>query len=407
MIDLQKIRADFPILSRDVHPGKQLVYLDSSATSQKPESVIESMDSFYRTSNANIHRGIHVLAEEATALYEQSRLNIANFIGARSPREIIFTRNTTESINLVAHAWARKFLNAGDLILLSEMEHHSNLVPWFMLAKEKGIRIEYIPLTPQNLLDLDKYQQLLQKGPKLVAFTHMSNVLGTINPVKPMVEMSHRAGALVLVDAAQSVPHFPVNVNYLEVDFLAFSAHKMCGPSGIGVLFGHESLLEKMDPFLGGGDMIKKVTLDGFIPNELPYKFEAGTPAIAEVIGFGAAVDYLSQIGMDSIAEHEKEITRYTMECLSNLKWVQVIGPTLEFKGGVVSFLVDGIHPHDVAQVLDSEGIAIRAGHHCAMPLHQKLGIPASSRASFYLYNTKEEVDKLVIALNKVRQIFA
>jgi cysteine desulfurase/selenocysteine lyase len=248
MINLQKIRADFPILGRDVHPGKPLVYLDSSATSQKPEVVIESMDSFYRTSNSNIHRGIHVLAEEATALYEQARLKIANFIGARSPREIIFTRNTTESINLVAHAWARKFLNAGDLILLTEMEHHSNLVPWFMLVKEKGIRIEYIPLTFQGLLDLDKYQQLLQKEPKFVAFTHMSNVLGTINPVKPMVEMAHRAGATVLVDAAQSVPHFPLNVNYLEVDFLAFSAHKMCGPTGVGVLFGQEAILEKMDP---------------------------------------------------------------------------------------------------------------------------------------------------------------
>jgi cysteine desulfurase/selenocysteine lyase len=406
MINLQKIRADFPILGRDVHPGKPLVYLDSSATSQKPEVVIESMDSFYRTSNSNIHRGIHVLAEEATALYEQARLKIANFIGARSPREIIFTRNTTESINLVAHAWARKFLNAGDLILLTEMEHHSNLVPWFMLVKEKGIRIEYIPLTFQGLLDLDKYQQLLQKEPKFVAFTHMSNVLGTINPVKPMVEMAHRAGATVLVDAAQSVPHFPLNVNYLEVDFLAFSAHKMCGPTGVGVLFGQEAILEKMDPFLGGGDMIKKVTYEGFIPNEIPYKFEAGTPAIAEAIGFGAAVDYLSQIGMDSIAEHEKEITRYVLECLSNLKWLRVIGPPLEYRGGVVSFVVEGIHPHDVAQVLDSEGIAIRAGHHCAMPLHQKLGIPATSRASFYLYNTKQEVDKLVIGLNKVRQIF-
>jgi cysteine desulfurase/selenocysteine lyase len=407
MINLQKIRADFPILTREVHPGKPLIYLDSGATSQKPVAVIESMDAFYRNSNANTHRGIHVLAEEATELYEQARLKISNFIGARSPREIVFTRNTTESINLVMHAWGRKFLNAGDLILLSEMEHHSNMVPWFMLAKEKGIRIEYIPMTTQGLLDMEKYQKLLKNEPKLVSFTHMSNVLGTINPVKPMVEMAHRAGAMVLVDAAQSVPHFAVNVNFLEVDFLAFSAHKMCGPTGIGVLFGREALLEKMDPFLGGGDMIKKVTYEGFIPNEIPYKFEAGTQAIAETIGFGAAVDYLSQIGMDSIAEHEKEITRYALECLSNLKWVQVLGPSLEYKGGVVSFVVEGIHPHDVAQVLDSEGIAIRAGHHCAMPLHQKLGIPATSRASFYFYNTKQEVDGLVIALNKVRQIFA
>jgi cysteine desulfurase/selenocysteine lyase len=407
MINLQKIRADFPILTREVHPGKPLIYLDSGATSQKPVAVIESMDAFYRNSNANTHRGIHVLAEEATELYEQARLKIANFIGARSPREVVFTRNTTESINLVMHAWGRKLLNAGDLILLSEMEHHSNMVPWFMLAKEKGIRIEYIPMTTQGLLDMEKYQQLLKKEPKLVSFTHMSNVLGTINPVKPMVEMAHRAGAMVLVDAAQSVPHFAVNVNFLEVDFLAFSAHKMCGPTGIGVLFGREALLEKMDPFLGGGDMIKKVTYEGFIPNEIPYKFEAGTQAIAETIGFGTAVDYLSQIGMDSIAEHEKEITCYALECLSNLKWVQVLGPSLEYKGGVISFVVEGIHPHDVAQVLDSEGIAIRAGHHCAMPLHQKLGIPATSRASFYIYNTKQEVDGLVIALNKVRQIFA
>jgi cysteine desulfurase / selenocysteine lyase len=407
MINLQKIRYDFPILSREVHPGKQLVYLDSGATSQKPITVIESMNAFYRQSNANTHRGIHVLAEEATALYEQSRLRIANFIGARSPRQIVFTRNTTESINLVAHAWARKFLNAGDLILLSEMEHHSNIVPWFMLAKEKGIRIEYIPITSQFLLDMEKYQQLLQKGPKLVAMTHMSNVLGTINPIKVMTDLAHRAGSLMLVDGAQSVPHFPVDVNFLEVDFMAFSAHKMCGPTGIGVLYAQETLLEKMDPFLGGGDMIKKVTFEGFIPNEIPYKFEAGTPAIAEVIGFGAAIDYLNSIGMSAIAEHEKELTRYALEVLSNLKWVQVLGPALEYKGGVISFTIDGIHPHDVAQVLDGEGIAIRAGHHCAMPLHQKLGISASSRASLYLYNTREEIDKLVIGLNKVKQIFS
>jgi cysteine desulfurase/selenocysteine lyase len=407
MINLQKIRSDFPILAREVHPGKLLVYLDSGATSQKPSAVIESMSAFYRQSNANTHRGIHVLAEEATALYEQARLRIANFIGARSPRQIVFTRNTTESINLVAHAWARKFLNSGDLILLSEMEHHSNMVPWFMLAKEKGIRIEYIPFTSEYLLDLEKYQQLLQKGPKLVALTHMSNVLGTINPVKVMTDMAHRAGALILVDAAQSVPHFPVDVNFLEVDFMAFSAHKMCGPTGIGALFAQESLLEKMDPFLGGGDMIKKVTYEGFLTNEIPYKFEAGTQAIAEVIGFGAAVDYLSQVGMTAIADHEREITRYALDVLGNLKWVHVQGPTPEYKGGVISFVVDDIHPHDVAQVLDSDGIAIRAGHHCAMPLHQKLGISASSRASFYLYNTKEEVDKLVIGLNKLKQLFS
>jgi len=406
MINTQKIRSDFPILAREVHPGKPLIYLDSAATSQKPVAVIESMNTYYRQSNANTHRGIYVLAEEATALYEQARRKIADFIGARSPREIVFTRNTTESINLVAHAWARKFLHAGDLILLTEMEHHSNMVPWFMLAKEKGIRIEYVPLTAEYTLDLEKYQQLLQKGPKLVAVTHMSNVLGTINPIKVMAELAHRSGALILVDAAQSVPHFPVNVNFMEVDFMAFSAHKMCGPTGIGVLYAQETLLEKMDPFLGGGDMIKKVTFDEFLSNEVPYKFEAGTQAIAEVIGFGAAVDYLNGVGMDAIAEHEKEICSYALEVLGNLKWLHIFGPALEYKGGVISFSVDGIHPHDVAQVLDGEGVAIRAGHHCAMPLHQKLGVPASSRASFYLYNTKEEVDKLVIALNKLKQLF-
>ncbi len=407
MLNQQKIRSDFPILSREVHPQKQLVYMDSAATSQKPTAVIESMNAFYRQSNANTHRGIHVLAEEATALYENARLRIANFIGARTSRQIVFTRNTTESINLVAHAWGRKILNAGDVVLLSEMEHHSNMVPWFMLAREKGIRIEYIPFTAQFTLDLERYQQLLEKGPKLVAVTHMSNVLGTINPIKVMADMAHRAGALILVDGAQSVPHFAVDANYLEVDFMAFSAHKMCGPTGIGVLYAQENLLEKMDPFLGGGDMIKKVTYEDFFTNEIPYKFEAGTPAIAEVIGFGAAVEYLNKIGMDAIAEHEKDITSYALEVLGNLKWLHIFGPTLEYKGGVISFAVDGIHPHDVAQVLDSEGIAIRAGHHCAMPLHQKLGLSSSSRSSFYLYNTREEVDKLAIALNKLKQLFS
>jgi len=406
MIDIQKIRNDFPILQREVHPGVRLVYLDSSATSQKPEIVIRSMNDFYKNSNANIHRGIHVLAEEATELYEQSRSKVARFIGAQNPREIVFTRNTTEAINLVAHSWARKYLQKDDLILLSEMEHHSNLVPWFMLAKERGCRIEFIPITSDGLLDLDQYKRLLERTPKLVSFTHMSNVLGTINPVKPMVEMAHHAGAIVLVDGAQSAPHFPVDVNFLEVDFFAFSAHKMCGPTGLGVLFGKETLLENMDPFLGGGDMIKKVTFEGFIPNEIPFKFEAGTSAIAEVVGMGAAIDYISQVGMKKIEEHENSLTKYALECFSNIKWAHVLGPEAEYKGGVVSFVIDGAHPHDVAQVLDSQGIAVRAGHHCAMPLHQKLGISASTRASFYLYNTKSEIDQLVIGLQKVREIF-
>ena len=407
MFDLKKIRSDFPILAREVHPGQKLVYLDSSATSQKPNVVINSMSEFYRNSNANIHRGIHVLAEESTALYEQARLKVANFIGSRTPREIIFTRNTTEAINMVAHAWARKNLNAGDLILLTEMEHHSNIVPWFILAKEKKVKIEFVSITSEGYLDLDHYQSLLNKQPKLVAFTHMSNVLGTINPVKPIIEMAHKVGALTLVDAAQSIPHFHVDVNYIETDFLAFSAHKMCGPTGIGVLFGRETILEKMDPFLGGGDMIKKVTFEGFIPNEIPYKFEAGTPAVAEAIGLGAAVDYLISIGMDVLAEHEQHLTRYALDCLHNIPWIKILGPNSDYRGGVVSFVVDDVHPHDVAQILDSEGIAVRAGHHCAMPLHQKLGIPASTRASFYLYNSKDEIDKLVIALQKVKQIFS
>jgi len=407
MFDLKKIRSDFPILSREVHPGRKLVYLDSSATSQKPNVVINSMSEFYRNSNANIHRGIHVLAEESTALYEQARLKVANFIGSRTPREIIFTRNTTEAINMVAHAWARKNLNAGDLILLTEMEHHSNIVPWFILAKEKMVKIEFVSITSEGYLDLDHYQSLLNKQPKLVTFTHMSNVLGTINPVKPMIEMAHKVGALTLVDAAQSIPHFPVDVNYIETDFLAFSAHKMCGPTGIGVLFGRETILENMDPFLGGGDMIKKVTYEGFIPNEIPYKFEAGTPAVAEAIGLGAAVDYLISIGMDVLAEHEQHLTRYALDCLHNIPWIKILGPNSDYRGGVVSFIVDDVHPHDVAQILDSEGIAVRAGHHCAMPLHQKLGIPASTRASFYLYNYKDEIDRLVIALQKVKQIFS
>jgi len=407
MFDLNKIRSDFPILEREVHPGKKLVYLDSSATSQKPSTVIDSMSEFYRRSNANIHRGIHALAEESTFLYEQARQKTAELIGARSPREIIFTRNTTESINLVAHAWARKYLQSGDLILLSEMEHHSNLVPWFMLANEKKIIIELISITDQGLIDLENFKQLLQRHPKLVALTHMSNVLGTINPVKPIIELAHNNGALVLIDAAQSVPHFPVDVNFIETDFLAFSAHKMCGPTGIGILFVRESILENMDPFLGGGDMIKKVTAEGFLPNDIPYKFEAGTPAVAEAVGLASAIDYLRSIGMSNVSDHEKQITFYAMESLKNLNWIKVLGPEIDYRGGVISFVCEDVHPHDVAQILDSEGIAVRAGHHCAMPLHQRLNIPASTRASFYLYNSKDDVDKLIIGLQKARKIFS
>ncbi|MCC6148020.1 MAG: cysteine desulfurase [Anaerolineaceae bacterium] len=403
---VERVRADFPILSRALQGNKPLVYLDSTATAQKPLSVIRAMDDYYRNTNANIHRGVHTLAEEATADYERARERIAAFIGARSTSEVIFTRNTTESINLVAYSWARKNLSSGDVIILTEMEHHSNLVPWQILAEEKNIRLEFTPVTDEGELNLQAYQNLLELRPKLVAFTQMSNVLGTINPAEEMIRMAHEVGAVVLIDAAQSAPHFKVDVQKLKADFLAFSAHKMCGPTGIGVLYGRRDLLEAMPPFLGGGDMIKKVTLRGFTPNELPHKFEAGTPAIAEVIGFGAAVEYLEQIGMDQIAAYEHTLTRYALDRLSEISGLKVIGPPAEKKGGVCSFTLEGIHPHDIAQLLDREGIAVRAGHHCAMPLHQRYGLPATTRASFYLYNTLEEIDFLAEALEKTKALF-
>jgi cysteine desulfurase/selenocysteine lyase len=383
-----------------------LVYLDSAATSQKPLEVIQTMDEFYRRSNSNIHRGIHTLAEESTALYEGARQRLAQFIHAPSPRQVIFTRNTTESINLVAYSWGRANLKSGDVILLTEMEHHSNLVPWHILAGETGIRLEFIPVTPQGLLDLDSLPQLLELQPRLVSLTHMSNVLGTINPVKEIVRLAHQAGAVTLLDGAQSVPHFPVDVQDLNLDFLAFSSHKMCGPTGLGVLYGRKELLESMPPFLGGGDMIKRVHLRSFVPNELPYKFEAGTPAIAEVVGLGAAVDYLQSVGMEKIAQHEKAVVSYALDRLSEVPGLTIFGPPAEHKGGVVAFVMKGVHPHDISQILDSQGIAIRAGHHCAMPLHEKFGLPATARASFYLYTTHDEIDRLAVSLNKVIEIF-
>jgi cysteine desulfurase / selenocysteine lyase len=401
-----KLRDDFPVLKREVHPGVPLVYLDSTATSQKPLAVIQAMDDFYRLNNANIHRGVHTLAEESTAMYEGARQKIADFIGASSSSEVIYTRNTSESINLVAFTWGRKNLKAGDVVILTEMEHHSNLVPWQMLAAEKNIRLEFIPVDHDYLLDLDVYRDLLLLGPKLVSFTHMSNVLGTINPAEEITRMAHEAGAVVMIDGAQSVPHFKVNVQELGADFVAFSAHKMLGPTGIGVLWGKEKLLESMPPFMGGGDMIKKVFLRSFTANDLPHKFEAGTPAIAEAVGFGAAIDYLNQVGMEDIAAHEQEITAYALDRLAEVPGLSVYGPVVEKKGGVVSFTMEGVHPHDVAQILDTEGVAVRAGHHCAMPLHEKLGLPATTRASFYLYSTLEEVDRLAIGLGSVIKMF-
>lgn len=406
-LDITRIRADFPILQREIHPGVSLVYLDSTATAQKPQQVLDAMDAYYRQSNANIHRGVHTLAEEATALYEDARAKIARFIGAASPSEVVYTRNATESINLVAFTWGRANLSAGDVIILTEMEHHSNLVPWQMLAAERNLRLEFIPVTEDGLLDMAEYQRLLELRPRLVAFTQMSNVLGTITPAKEIIALAHHAGALTLVDGAQSVPHLPVNVTDLDADFLAFSAHKMCGPMGIGILYGKRALLQAMPPFLGGGDMIKKVHLRSFTTNDIPYKFEAGTPAVAEVVGFGAAVDYLSAIGMSAIEAYEQEIIADALAQLKAVPGLRVIGPAASQKGGVASFTLEGIHPHDVAQVLDSEGVAVRAGHHCAMPLHEKLNLPATTRASFYLYSTHQEVERLIAGIKKVQKLFS
>lgn len=405
--NVEKIRQDFPILGIEVNPGVPLVYLDSTATAQKPEVVIEAMNDYYRTSNGNIHRGVHYLAERATAMYEESRAKVAAFIEAAKPKEVIFTRNTTESINLVAQTWGKAFLNKGDLVILTEMEHHSNLVPWQMLAQDKELRLEFITVTEDGELDQAVFDQLLEQKPKLVAFAHMSNVLGTINPAKAMIAKAKHAGAITVVDAAQSVPHFAVSVKDLDVDFMAFSAHKMVGPTGIGALYGKEELLDKMPPFMGGGDMIRKVYLRSFTPNELPWKFEAGTFCIAEAIGFGAAVDYLNSIGMDAIAEYEHKLVQSAMIKMKTIPGLEIMGEKAAHRGGVVSFTLPGIHPHDVAQILDQNGIAIRAGHHCAMPLHDKFGISASSRASFYLYNTEEEINHLVVSLQKVVKMFS
>ena len=401
------LKTDFPVLGRKIHNNFPLVYLDSAATSQKPTSVIETMADYYRKMNANIHRGVHTLAEEATAAYETARLKVADFIGATTSQEIIFTRNTTESINLVAKTWGQTNLNPGDVILLTEMEHHSNLVPWQMLAAEKQLQLEFVPVNDQGALDLTEYERLLSLQPRLVSFTHMSNVLGTINPAKEMIQAARKAGAVTLLDAAQSIPHLAVNVKDLDVDFLAFSAHKMLGPTGIGVLWGRKNLLEAMPPFLGGGDMIKKVFLRSFSANDLPHKFEAGTPAIAEAIGLGAAIDYLQKIGMNAVLAHEQMITAYALEKLTEISGLKPLGPqNALLKGGVIAFTLDGIHPHDVAQILDSRGIAVRAGHHCAMPLHEILQAEASTRASFYIYNDKQDVDRLIEGLHKVKQVF-
>lgn len=404
-LDVDAIRRDFPILQQEVH-GRPLVYLDNAASSQKPRVVIEALDEYYRSYNANVHRGIHTLSETASVAYEKARRKVAEFINAGSTREVIWTRNATEAINVVAYSWARVNVGQGDEILLTEMEHHSNLIPWQLLAAEKGATLRFIPVTDDGRLDLDRLDDLLTERTKLVGVVHMSNVLGTINPIAEIGRRAHAVGAKILVDGAQSVPHLPVDVQALDCDFLAFSGHKMCGPTGIGVLYGKRELLEEMPPFLGGGDMIKEVYLESATYNDLPWKFEAGTPSIAQVIGLGYAVDYLSDIGMEAIHQHEQEIARYVLAALSSVDGLRVYGPPAGMRGGVTTFNIPGIHPHDIATILDSEGIAIRAGHHCAQPLMRRYDVPATARASFYLYNTEEEVGILIRGLEKAKQIF-
>lgn len=403
----EEIRRDFPILTRKVH-GKPLVYLDSAASSQKPRAVIDTMNVYYETYNANVHRGVYEISEEATAAMEKARVKVAHFINARQGKQVIFTRNTTESINLVAISWGGANIARGDLIVLTEMEHHSNLVPWQLLAQRTGARLEFVPVTDDGLLRLDIYEELLRQQPKLVAFTHVSNVLGTINPAQDMIAQAHAVGAVVLLDAAQSVPHLPVDVQALDIDFLCFSSHKMLGPTGIGVLYGKRDLLEAMPPFMGGGDMIRTVGLRQSTWNDLPWKFEAGTPAIAEAIGFGAAVDYLKALGMERVLQHEQELTRYAMEQLQAVPGLTIYGPEASKRGGVISFTLGDIHPHDLASILDQQvGVAVRAGHHCAQPLMERFGLSATARASFYVYTIKEEIDILVQGLQQAIQIFS
>ncbi len=400
---MQTYRKDFPILQQQVN-GKPLVYLDNAATSQKPLHVIDALDNYYREYNSNVHRGIHTLSEKATAVYEEARVKVAQFINAPDSKEVIFTRNTTESINLVAYGWARKFMQPGDVVLTTEMEHHSNLVPWHILKQQHGVELRFIPVTEQGTLDLTNLDALLD-GVKLVTFMHVSNVLGTINPIKQLTQAAHNGGAVVLVDAAQSVPNMPVDVQDLGVDFLAFSSHKMCGPTGLGVLWGKAELLDAMDPFMGGGDMIYEVYLDRSNYADLPHKFEAGTPSIAEGIGLGAAVDYLGEIGMDKIAAYEHDLTQIALEKLRDIDGLRIYGEADE-RVGAISFTLAGVHPHDLSTILDSEGVAIRAGHHCAQPLMRRYDIAATARASLYFYNTPEDIDALVTALNKAKEIF-
>jgi len=404
--DLASIRRDFPVLKREVN-GKPLVYLDNAATSQKPVQVIAELTRYYRDFNANIHRGVHTLSQEATTAYEGTRETVRKFINAYSTDEIIFTRNTTESINLVANTYGRAFLQPGDEVVISEIEHHSNIVPWQLLRDERGIVLRYIPMLPDGTLDMDEARRLIGPRTKFLGITQMSNALGTIVPLEELIELAHRHGAVVLVDGAQSVPHLPTDVRALGADFLAFSAHKMLGPTGVGVLWGRRELLEAMPPFLGGGDMILTVSMEQSTWNDLPHKFEAGTPNIADVIAFGSAIDYLDALGMDAVRKHERELMEYAVTKLIDLPGITLYGPTdLDQRGGVISFGLEGVHPHDIGQVLDTHGVAIRTGHHCAQPVMTHLEIAATARASFYIYNTTDEVDALTDAVTEAARFF-
>ncbi|MCC7206635.1 MAG: cysteine desulfurase [Anaerolineae bacterium] len=401
-------RADFPILATDVRPGVPLVYLDNAATTQKPASVMAAMDDYYEHLNSNVHRGVHTFSEKATAAYEGARRKVRDFIHAASSHEIVFVRNATEAINLVAHAWGRANLKPGDEILVSEMEHHANIVPWQLVAAYTGAVVKPVAITEQGRIDQDAYARALESGRvKLAAIAHVSNVLGTINPVADMARKAHDAGALVMVDAAQSIPHMPLDVQALGADFAAFSAHKMVGPTGIGVLYGKRALLDAMPPFLGGGSMIDTVSFEKTTFAAVPARFEAGTPAIAEAVGLAAAIDYLRGVGMETIHVHERALIGYAMEGLSTIPGLRMIGPPPGERAGLVAFALDSVHPHDLAQGLDAAGIAVRAGHHCAMPLHTRYGLGATVRASFYLYNTFEEADRLVETVEKTRAFFA
>ena len=406
IVNSYELRNDFPIFRKKIN-GKDLVYLDNASTTQKPYSVIDSITDFYSNYNSNIHRAVYQLAEEATKMYEQSREKIANFINAR-PEEIIFTRNTTESINLIAHSWARLNLKKDDGVAITEIEHHSNIVPWQILSQEIGTRLEYVGIDENGFLDLEHMIELISsKKIKLVSLSHMSNVLGTIVPIEKIIRIAHENGIPVIVDGAQSVPHMPVNVENMDCDFLVFSAHKMLGPTGVGVLYAKKEHLDKMKPFLGGGDMIKEVFKFHTDYNEVPYKFEAGTPNIADVVGFGAAIEYLEKIGMENIRKHEIYLTDYALESMLSLKYVTIYGPRdPNERGGVISFNIADIHPHDLATIMNNHGIAIRSGHHCAQVLMQRLDVPATSRASFYIYNTKEEIDRFVNAIKEAGRIF-